>query len=678
MPSVNIAVQRTTLPTSTGTHDVTVSGFGTPKAAIFTYYRDTGSAGSLNQQDAIVGYGFTDGTNQFSSYADWVPGASDHSGERAQSGSYVAILEETAANNAAFSSWVTDGVRLSVTNGSSLSGCHLDVILISGDDVSAAAGSFAVPGSVGSPRSVTGLSFQPNLVFFTSAGIPNGVNQANSVISWGCAHDNGTSIDQAFVSRGAASNTDNLGWMQRNDGVCGQAYTSNADWRQESTSFNADGLTVTERDHDAGSDDIGYLALSIGSTINAKLTSSYGTPTSTGTDTITTTWTPQFMLGVFGRHTSSSNLSNTNSNYAEVIGNVITDGSQTFYNQTQVDRGNSTTTVNVTYRSTGTSKAMRLFTDKTVNNVFDDTLLAEAEFDSFSSTGSVLDYTTVSGGAAGERYYGWVLQVEAGETPPQTISLTAFANAYSSGEPSVDTLVESESLAIASSSGDASIAVLLDNTVFATASSSGGPASTLAAVCASCQTVGKIRSSGNPSSAPTVITSADILGTASSGGVTTVRKFYFSIELLFAKATSVSFPSNTSPKAADPQNVFAAATTSGSLTQISPQWISVNCSAIASSSGTPSTSTFISSDILASAFSAGLADVEFNGLSAVQVLPSVGHSASVKTTVATCSISSLLASVRQSPSVGALRSPGRVFDIEEERRTYTAQAYPLD
>ena len=31
MSNVNVAVQRTTLPTSTGTHDITVSGFGTPR-----------------------------------------------------------------------------------------------------------------------------------------------------------------------------------------------------------------------------------------------------------------------------------------------------------------------------------------------------------------------------------------------------------------------------------------------------------------------------------------------------------------------------------------------------------------------------------------------------------------------------------------------------------------------
>ena len=53
MSDVKIAVQRTTLPTSTGTHDITVSGFGTPKAAIFVFFRDTGTAAILVEHEDI-------------------------------------------------------------------------------------------------------------------------------------------------------------------------------------------------------------------------------------------------------------------------------------------------------------------------------------------------------------------------------------------------------------------------------------------------------------------------------------------------------------------------------------------------------------------------------------------------------------------------------------------------
>jgi len=437
MADVTIGVQRTTLPTSSTTHDVTVSGIGTPSAAIFIFYRDTGTAGNANQQDCVMGYGFTDGSNHFSSYADWDDSASNHGGARAQSTSYVAMLDHYGSANAAFNSWITDGVRLDVTNGSGLTGCHVDLILFAGDDVNAAVGDFQVPGSTGSTTTISSLSFQPKLIFATTAGIANATNQSQSVISFGVAHDAESGIVQSVLSRGAASNTRSLAVVRRNDGFCAQAYTQGTPWRQEVTSFNSDGFTVTERDSSAGSDDVGFLAVDLGSH-GVVLEPNYGTPTSTGTDTIASSFTPGFLLGVFSRRTSSANISSTNNNDGEVIGHSLNDKSQSIYSQTQVDRGNSSTTVCAAYRSTGTTQSLRLFTDKTgPNNVFDDDLLSQATFDSFSASGTVLDYTTVSGGGSGESYYGWALQIEEGDSAPSAAVTTTAASATSSINASV-------------------------------------------------------------------------------------------------------------------------------------------------------------------------------------------------------------------------------------------------
>lgn len=439
MADVSIGVQRTTLPTSsTTTHDVTVSGIGTPSAAIFIFYRDTGTAGNANQQDCVMGYGFTDGSNHFSSYADWDDNASSHDGARAQSTSYVAMLDHYGSNNVAFGSWITDGVRLNVTNTSGLTGCHVDLILFAGDDVDAAVGYFQVPGSTGSTRTISSLSFQPKLIFATTSGIANATNQSQSVISWGVAHDTGSGIEQSVLGRGAANNTRNLAGVRRNDGIATQPFTQSTAWRQEVTSFTSDGFVVTERDNNAGSDDVGYLCLALGDA-GIKLNDAYGTPTATGTDTVgTTTFTPQFFMSSISRDTNSSHdTSSTNTNAGEVISNTLIDELQSLFNQTQVDRANSSTTVTAAYRSSSTTEALNLFTDKTVNNSFDEDTLAVADFDSFSATGTVLDYTTVSGGGSSQRYYGWTLQIEEGDSAPSATITTTAAAASSSVSASV-------------------------------------------------------------------------------------------------------------------------------------------------------------------------------------------------------------------------------------------------
>lgn len=436
MADVTIGVQRTTLPTSsTTTHDVTVSGLGTPTAAIFIFYRDTGTAGNANQQDCVMGYGFSDGSNHFSAYADWLDGTSDHNGERAQSTSYVAMLDEEATNNAAFGSWITDGVRLNVTNGSGLTGCHVDLILFAGDDVDAAVGNFQVPGSTGSTRTISSLSFQPKLIFATTAGIANATNQTHSVISWGVAYDTGSGIEQSVISRGAHHSHDYLGCVRRNDGFAAQAFTQGTPWRQEVTSFTSDGFVVTERDQNAGSDDVGYLCLALGDA-GIKLNDAYGTPTATGTDTVgTTTFTPQFFMSCLSRDTSSTHDTSSNNCFiTECIGNTLIDGNQSLYNQTQVD---TTSRTPATYRSSSTTEALNLFTDATSNTTFDEDTLAVADFDSFSSTGTVLDYTTVSGNGSGERYYGWALQIEEGDSAPTAAVTTTAASATSSINASV-------------------------------------------------------------------------------------------------------------------------------------------------------------------------------------------------------------------------------------------------
>lgn len=425
MAGVKVGIQRATVPSSTGLFDITIAGFGTPKAAIFLYYRDTGAAGSPNRQDIYMGYGFTDGVSQHASMASWNDNAASSAGRRAQSGSKVAVLEQSGANDVAFSSWITDGVRLAVNNGGALSGCHLDVVFFTGDDVQAAAGTLQTAGTVGATSSVTGLPFQPELIFGATAGINNTTNQSNGIISFGVAYDDPVAgIVQAMLGRGTASNR--TGVMRRSDGLVGQPFTTGtALWRGEVTAFNPDGFDLTIRDQASGTDFIGYLCLNLGGK-GVKLEPNYDTPISLGPATVPASFTPQFFMGHFSRRTTPANISDTASPDGEAIGHALVDQSQELYNQTQFDDNVATTVLQV-IRS---DKALRLFTDLTNDTTPNDDVLAEAAFSSFGPAGTVLDYTTASGGGPGESYYGWTLQIEQDQAAGNFADTAAAADSW--------------------------------------------------------------------------------------------------------------------------------------------------------------------------------------------------------------------------------------------------------
>ena len=665
MSNVNVAVQRTTLPTSTGTHDVTISGFGTPKAAIFIYYRDTGTAGTANKQNVEQGYGFTDGTNDFAAYTDWLDGQANgwHQGKRSQSASHCVILDRTNANNCTFNSWITDGVRLNVTNGSSLSGCHVDVVLFGGSDLSAAAGYYETPGGVGNTRTISGLSFQPNLVFGTCAGINNANNMDWSVLSFGCAHDNGTTIDHAVIARGAKNNTDNLGWVQDNDGFIAQAFTQGgANWVHKITSITSDGFVVTESDASSyssvnyggsgGNDDAGYLALDIGS-LNAKLTPSYGTPNSTGLDTITTTFTPQALIGMTTRHTSPSNLSSTDTFYAESWGNVIIDANQSFYNQNIVDR-NTSTSVTGTYRSSGTALSLYVWADTTTNTALDVTVYAEADFDSFSSTGTVLDYSTAD---ASNSAYGWVLQIEEGAAGPQEVAGEAFGTAGSSGAPTAILMISSEAFGSAASSGDPEAITSVASSVMGAASSSGNPTAG-AKVCASCQCIPTVRSSSTQS-AVTVV-AAGAYGTAGSSGagapVTSIESS------VIGAAGSLGTPGFGGSRWIIPSKVFGSATSSGAGTAGLAALVSGSVMGMAGSTGNPS-------------YQGGTVNLNLD-----LTLPSILSKAQVVVPSNFANILNTLGSVRQyaKSAKGISAQHPRTYKVPKGSRVYRVENYPLD
>lgn len=310
MADVNFAVVRAALNTSTGVQSFTSSGFGTPKAAIFIVSRAT--ADDTLAADAIIGFGFTDGTNQMTA------------GMFAED---VTIPTETARHfdlalcigcnevggfgsetfDAAFSQWVTDGVEINITDTANNGALLLTVILINGSDVTAKMTSIET--SVGnSPYDHTDVGFEPQVVFGLSNGT-NGNNQGG-VVSFGVAVNNGVSVEQGCIAIGATDNqtpsaVDTICYNNRFLAEINNVGTIN--WDSILSDFDASGFTVTQSAQ-LSSDHLQFLSLAIANSPDLKVME-FDTPTSTGSDSVTGVgFQPEFMLSLLTACTVSNTL----------------------------------------------------------------------------------------------------------------------------------------------------------------------------------------------------------------------------------------------------------------------------------------------------------------------------------------------------------------------------------
>jgi hypothetical protein len=268
MADVKFEVTRVQLPTS-GTLDVTISGFGTPKAAIFIA-TDTLSNGAF-RSNASMSVGFTDGSRHWTTAFYDKHGQSNTLTSRLQrTGSVVSYINSLGTGtflNYTFNSWITDGVRINWGSGSTSANRYCTVILIGGSDVADAYVNYIDDlGTSTAGVSVTDPSFQPNCLFVTGSGnasAPPAVNAAG-ILTFGAAIDNGSSIEQAATLIGATTSVGvavNTAYTA-NDAVCGQAYSNNLGWKAGVSSFDTNGFTLTPT-ASAGNDIVGYLALRI-------------------------------------------------------------------------------------------------------------------------------------------------------------------------------------------------------------------------------------------------------------------------------------------------------------------------------------------------------------------------------------------------------------------------------
>jgi hypothetical protein len=243
--SAKMQVTSVAAKTTTGTQDITISGFGTPVAAIFVMSRGVSNGTAAVHSNLSIG--FTDGTNErvMTSNDEDAQATSDSARLLDATTEVITMTAEgdsaTTIATASFSSWITDGVQINwgtVTG----DGERLMVILFGGTDMSAKVGSTTMTAT---PEDETGVGFQPDVVLTLWADASSGPDDHQ--ISFGCAWDNGASIINRSWAQYQA-NADAKGNPELFFSETYAATDETSGQRYSLGSFDSNGFTITGGD----------------------------------------------------------------------------------------------------------------------------------------------------------------------------------------------------------------------------------------------------------------------------------------------------------------------------------------------------------------------------------------------------------------------------------------------
>ena len=326
---VSVAIVQGAAPTGGGTQDLSVSGFGTPKAALFLV--TLGAVNGTAVGNATVGIGATDGTNDRVA-AMWSKTNTGTTNCR-RAGLHTAcvlLLRNNGGVNgqAQFVQWLANGVQINWTNAPSAA-VLVTAVLFGGSDLSAFVGSFVSSTFVDDTIQVTDPSFEPaQLICFSQRSPTPDTGETPQKLSLGFV-DNGAAISQGSLNWFAR---DRLRLSVRASDV--RAYMSTAypqfdvsrDDLQEAveiTRFPATGQTngfdVTTR-LQAESGAVMYLALGYGGVVDHWV-GGFNSPTATGSHTVTAPgFTPQFVMQIMSHLTGVDAVDNSGDAGAIAVG----------------------------------------------------------------------------------------------------------------------------------------------------------------------------------------------------------------------------------------------------------------------------------------------------------------------------------------------------------------------
>lgn len=324
---------------ATETQDVTITGFGTPSAAIFIL-----SACEIDDTidgNTYLGIGFTDGTNQNCTVMRSTDAQATSSTRRSSTTSRC-IFYVDGSIEYSFNSWITNGVRITCDTPAStdfLCTC----ILIGGTDVSNAfVGAHDDLGTTATSTDITAPGFEPDLVLMTCIGANTLANNAtNALLSFGIGINDGvdTQSQISFSSvHGEASATTTA--FVSNDSIVSQVFNGAESWTASIGTYDASGFTLTT-DAGAGADCIFYLALKFSNSPDIDLFD-LTIPTSGNYAETTPNFTPSFGMIVGLQGPTTRNTVATSSQYSAFISAFDDNG---IYTNSATDEDAAATTV---------------------------------------------------------------------------------------------------------------------------------------------------------------------------------------------------------------------------------------------------------------------------------------------------------------------------------------------
>lgn len=306
--TTSVALSGSVSPT---TQNITITGFGTPKAAIFWLSANT-ALDTKNSTLADFSYGIFDGTNSYCAINKTIGGITGTTNRYARTSNttnVAGVFTPTTSGNAVYlsivaNSFITDGVEIEVTGGTDA--YLLTVMLIGGADVSAVVGTKVLSGA-GTAQTVT-PGIRPDVIFSAMGTTTIGAtNTASMLLNMGAAVWNGSAYDQGAQYCESNGSTSATTGMATSTGIlCDSANSTGlAVSNQTSTTFD---ITDSSASLTWG---FGYLALQLaagGAVLNARQT-----PASTGAATFNHGITGGVFEGAVmlkGRH-SALNTPNT-------------------------------------------------------------------------------------------------------------------------------------------------------------------------------------------------------------------------------------------------------------------------------------------------------------------------------------------------------------------------------
>lgn len=292
-------------PGSTGNDSVTGVGFR-PKALILYGVPVTSEAVAVHAAQWI---GFTDGTDQRVVGAVSDNGAADTLRYRNESNVMQMINgpSDTPVNQAAISSFDADGFTLNYSTATS--GYIVHYIAFGGADLQADVGQQAANAS---PE--TGVAFQPELVFVTTAGLGAGSGtDTNSLTSFGVFNDN---LDEWFVGGYHNNNsTANRDSLTITSAFSGQYWVTGLNWSSSISAIQSNGFSWTGSD----GDNFYWLALDVGGLQTAVGSITKSTDTAPVSQSIGNLgFRPQLIF--MGSGTEVDEVINTNNNMRMTFG----------------------------------------------------------------------------------------------------------------------------------------------------------------------------------------------------------------------------------------------------------------------------------------------------------------------------------------------------------------------